>query len=219
MVLVTGSAKGIGRATALYFLERGYEVAGIDISESTIHHEKYAHHIADISEREALPEIDNIEYLILNAGVQNSGRDIDINLKGTMNCGEKYAVQKSVKSVLINASASAHTGFEFPEYTASKAGLLGYMKNLAWRLAEEGKIVNSLSFGGVLTSSNDAVLDDPKLWDDIMKITPLKKWMSEVECAEWIYFMMVKNRSCTGQDILIDNGEKDLNCTFVWPKF
>jgi 3-oxoacyl-[acyl-carrier protein] reductase len=29
--------------------------------------------------------------------------------------------------------------------------------------------------------------------------------------------MTVVNKNCTGQDILVDNGEKDLNSTFVWP--
>ena len=36
---------------------------------------------------------------------------------------------------------------------------------------------------------------------------------------EWVYFLLVKNKSMSGEDILIDNGEKNLNCTFVWPNF
>jgi 3-oxoacyl-[acyl-carrier protein] reductase len=52
-----------------------------------------------------------------------------------------------------------------------------------------------------------------------MDVTPLKKWVSLEEAAEWVYFLTVINKSCSGQDVLIDNGEKDLNCTFVWPNF
>ena len=64
-----------------------------------------------------------------------------------MNVVEKYAFNDKIKAVLINASSSAHTGFEFAEYSASKAGLLGYTKNVAWRLAKEYKaICNSISF-------------------------------------------------------------------------
>ena len=66
---------------------------------------------------------------------------------------------------------------------------------------------------------NNAVLDDPEAWDKIMEVTPLRKWASSYEIAQWIYFLTIVNKSCSGQDILIDNGEKDLNCTFQWPNF
>ena len=94
------------------------------------------------------------------------------------------------------------------------------MKNCAWRLAKKYKATcNSISLGGVITPLNDNVINDKKLWDDIMKVTPLKKWMSAEEVSEWIYFLTVVNKSMSGQDVLIDNGEKDLNCTFIWPNF
>lgn len=49
-----------------------------------------------------------------------------------------------------------------------------------------------------------------------MDLTPLKRWMTVDEAAEWIYFMAVKNRFCTGQNILIDGLEAG-NCNFIWP--
>ena len=93
------------------------------------------------------------------------------------------------------------------------------MKNVAWRVSRYGATCNSLSFGGVLTPLNSPVTKDKEAWSEIMKVTPLKKWATPEEAAEWIYFLTVVNRSCTGQDILVDNGEKDCNCTFVWPGF
>ena len=51
-----------------------------------------------------------------------------------------------------------------------------------------------------------------------MDVTPLKKWAEPEEIAQWCYFLTVINRSCTGEDILIDNGETHLNATFVWPQ-
>ena len=50
-----------------------------------------------------------------------------------------------------------------------------------------------------------------------MKATPMKKWMSESEVCDWVYFLTIVNKSMSGQDILIDNGEYNLNSTFVWP--
>ena len=68
------------------------------------------------------------------------------------------------------------------------------------------------------TELNAPVMEDPKLWKQIMDVTPLKKWASAEEIAQWCYFLTVINKSCTGEDILIDNGETHLNATFVWPE-
>ena len=216
-VLVTGASGGIGKATAILFLENGHEVIGLDCREAAIKNKSYTHHIVDISDKESLPEIPDVQILINCAGVQDSADDIDVNLKGTINVTEKYAFQDAIRSVLIIASASAHTGAEFPAYSASKGGLLSYTRNVAIRLAKYGATCNSLSPGGVRTALNKPVMDDPVLWKRIMDLTPLKKWAEPEEIAQWCYFLTVVNKSCTGEDIFIDNGESHLNSTFVWP--
>lgn len=217
-VVVTGASGGIGKATALLFLENGHEVIGLDCKEAAIKNKSYTHHIVDIADTASLPEISGVQILINSAGVQASENDIDVNLKGTINVTERYAFQNDIKSVLIIASASAHTGAEFPHYSASKGGLLSYTRNVAIRLAEYGATCNSISPGGVRTEMNKPVMDDPVLWQKIMDLTPLKKWAEPEEIAQWCYFLTVVNRSCTGEDILIDNGETHLNSTFIWPK-
>ena len=219
-VLITGSSNGIGKATAELFLGTGHQVVGLDMAETSIVDPNYIHITADISKKESLPEIGEVEILINCAGVQSedSGyRDIDVNLKGTINVTEKYAFQRAIKSVLIIASASAHTGAEFPAYSASKGGLLAYTRNAAIRLAKFGATCNSISPGGVRTDLNKPVMDDPDLWKRIMDVTPLKKWAEPQEIAQWCYFLTTINQSCTGQDIIIDNGETHLNSSFVWP--
>ena len=216
-VVITGASGGIGKAAALLFLENGHEVIGIDVRESGIEKAGYIHCIADISDKASLPEISDVEILINCAGVQDSADDIGVNLRGTIDVTEKYAFQKAIRSVLIVASASAHTGAEFPLYSASKGGLLSYTRNAAKRLATYGATCNSISPGGVATDLNRPVMDDPALWKEIMDVTPLKKWAEPEEIAQWCYFLTVVNRSCSGEDILIDNGETHLNSTFVWP--
>ena len=216
-VLITGSSKGIGKAITERFLKEGHEVIGLDLLPASIKDKRYQHFIVDVSKKKNLPSLEGIEIIINNAGKQND-HDIENNLIGAMNVTEKYAFQPSIKSVLFNASASAHSGFEFPEYVASKAGLLGYMKNVASRLAPLGATANSISLGGVLTDSNAPVLENEKCWNQIMDATPLKKWATLEEVCDWIYFLTVTNKSASGQDVLIDNGEYNLNSTFVWPK-
>lgn len=216
-ILITGSSSGIGLATSKYFLEKGFEVYGIDLLDSQINHKNYHHYKCDIKDKDSLPDLEGINYLFNNAGLQNSPDDIDNNLKGSINVTEKYAFQSNIKSVLFNASASANSGDEFPMYATSKAGLLGYMKNAAIRLAKYQATSNSISLGGVMTKSNSEIIIDKELWDKVMKVTPLKKWATEEEIAEWVYFLLVINKSASGVDILIDNGEYNLNSTFVWP--
>lgn len=214
-VVVTGSSKGMGVEIAKKFLKEGYEVFGLDVEEATIFDTHYHHFQCDVADKDSLPELPGVSILINNAGVQNSGRDIEVNLKGVINCTEKYGLQPCIKSVLNQASVSAHNGAEFGEYTASKGGVLSYTVWTAKQIAQYGATCNSLSFGGVLTELNKPVIEDKQAWEEIMMMTPLRKWATEKEAAEWVYFMTVTNKSATGQDIIVDNGEMT-NHSFVW---
>lgn len=216
-ILITGSSKGIGLNVSKFFLNKGFEVYGIDLLPSSIENTHYHHFISDISHKDSLPAIEGLDYIFNNAGLQNCEDDISNNLKGTINVTEKYGFQDNIKSILFNASASTSTGDEFPEYVASKAGIVGYMKNAAIRLAKYGATANSLSLGGVITESNKPVMESKENWRKIMEVTPLKKWMSEEEVCEWVYFLLVINKSASGIDVLVDNGEANLNSTFIWP--
>ncbi len=213
-IVITGTSNGIGKAIAEKFLSLGHCVFGIDKCTATITHPNYTHIVADIF-ADNLPEISDVEILINNAGVQNSKDDIDVNLKGTIRVTEKYAFQNKIASVLFVASASARTGSEFPEYAASKGGIVAYMKNVALRVAKYNATSNSISPGGVYTDLNEHVISNHTLWKHIMKQTLIQKWATTEEIAEWAYFVTVVNKSMTAQDILIDNGE-DAKSDFVW---
>lgn len=213
-VLITGTSRGIGRGIAKLFLEKGHEVHGIDRLPATIECEGYTHYLCDVRDQENLPDLSGVNILINNAGTQNEA-DIDINLKALIAITERYGVQDEIRSILNIGSASAHTGAEFPEYCASKSGVLAYTKNVALRVAAFGATCNSLDPGGVITPLNAPVMEDPVLWDAIMKETPLKRWATVEEIAEWAYFLTVVNRFCTGQNILVDGGEA-INYHFIW---
>ena len=213
-ILITGTSRGLGKASAEKFIACGHEVTGIDRCGKSIHSDLYTHHVCDIRDEKNLPEIDDVEILINNAGTQNES-DIDINLKALMSVTEKYAFQPKIRSVLNIGSACAHTGSEFPEYCASKGGVIAYTKNTAIRLAEYRATCNSLDPGGMLTPMNECVMNDPELWKQIMNETPLRRWATAEEMAEWVYFLTVTNRFCTGQNIVVDGGES-INFHFIW---
>lgn len=213
-VLITGTTQGIGKAIAELFLKENHEVIGMDRLATGITHKKYTHFCLDIRDYEHLPDIPGVQILINNAGTQNDA-DIDINLKALIHITEKYGVQESIYSILNIGSASAHTGSEFPEYCASKGGVLAYTKNVAMRIAPYGATCNSLDPGGVLTPLNECVINDEILWAKIMDETPLKKWAMPEEIAQWAYFLTVTNTFCTGQSIIVDGGES-IKHNFIW---
>ena len=215
-VLITGTSSGIGRAAAVKFLSMGHKVIGLDVRESSIENENYTHFIADVSDKAALPEIEDVEILVNNAGVQTmTERDIFVNLFGTMYCTEKYGLQPKIRAIVNMASASAHNGAEFPEYSVSKGGVMTYTKNTALQVAKYGATCNSLSPGGVMTDINKHIIEDERLWAAVMDESLLYKWAQPEEIAEWIYFVAVVNKSMTAQDILIDNGEQ-AKANFIW---
>lgn len=220
IVLITGASGGIGAAAAKYFADRGHDVRGLDVKGPAFAHERYSHFLGDVRDPESLPAFgreEMPEVLVNCAGVQDSGEDIDVNLKGAINVTERYAIGNDrIRSVVNVGSASAHTGSEFPEYAASKGGLMTYTKNVALRLAPRATC-NSIDPGGVTTELNRCVMEDEKLWAQIMELTPLKRWAEPEEIAEWIYFVGVTNRFMTGQNLLIDGGEAG-NANFIWPE-
>ena len=213
-ILITGTSQGIGKAIAELFLSKNHTVIGIDRQPSAILSTGYTHFQCDVCDYKNLPDITDVNILINNAGTQNEN-DIDVNLKALIYITEKYAIHNNIHSVLNIGSASAHTGSEFPEYCASKGGVISYTKNVAIRIAKYNATCNSLDPGGVITPLNECVINDPDLWAQIMNETPLKRWASVEEIANWAYFLTVTNTFCTGQNILVDGGES-INYNFIW---
>lgn len=213
-VVVSGPSSGIGKAIAETFLQNGHSVIGFDVQESCIMHHNYRHFVQDIRE-EPLPKLKDVEILINNAGTLEESEAIDVNLTGTIRFTEHFIDSPALRSVLFIASASARNGAEFPRYVASKAGIVGYMKNLALTLAGRRVTCNSISPGGVITPANRHILKDESLYAAVKAETLLGKWAQPEEIADLAYFLTVTNRSITGEDILIDNGEM-LKSNFIW---
>lgn len=223
-VIISGTSRGIGKAVAELFASVRddhnnlmYDVFGIDKnpveSEFLIRASNYHHYIADV--RDTLPDIEFPEIVIANAGTQDDDDSIDVNLVGLINFCEAYADQPCIQAVCTVASASAHSGAEFPRYTASKGGVVAYTKNLALRVAKYGAVCNSISPGGVYTPINEHIVQDKNKLDAVLNEAILHRWASAEEIAQWIYFITAVNKSATAQDFLVDNGEM-AKSNFIW---
>lgn len=77
VVVITGTSKGIGKAMALYYLNKNFVVAGCSRSSSSIDYENYRHFELDITDEKAVvsmiraikKEFKKIDILINNAGI------------------------------------------------------------------------------------------------------------------------------------------------------
>lgn len=214
-VILTGTTSGIGRATAELFLAKGHIVYGLDIQPPTIEHERYIHIQCDVGDADSLPEIRNADIIINNAGTIEEEDAVRTNLIGYVNVGEKYAFSPCVESVVNVGSISGRVGLDYPFYSASQGGRIAYTKNLAIRLGKFNKAkVNCVSFGAVHSGLEPKLYKEQQLMNAVANESILKKWITPSEAAEWVYFVAVHNKSMTGQDILIDNGE-EANYNFI----
>jgi 3-oxoacyl-[acyl-carrier protein] reductase len=209
LVLITGTSSGIGKATAKKFISEGWYAVGLDIKPQSFGNKRYLHFICDVSQKEQLPDLKKLpDVIVNNAGTLNEEDALRVNLQGYINVAEKYAFHSGIKSVLDVCSISAYSGIETPNYVSSQGGRLSYTKYLTLRLGNQYKAtVNSISPGAVLTELDKPFFELKGWQEDVANENILKKWSTADEMSEWIYFITVVNKSMTGQDVIIDNGE------------
>lgn len=216
-VLITGTSCGVGRAAAIKFLDEGYEVVGLDWKESTIVHSHYKHYQCDVGNKEELPYVKGITYLVNNAGIVTPKADaIRVNQIGYINILETYGQDLDLKSIVNVGSTASIKGYDNLQYCSSQGARDAITKWAANNYGKDSRhvIVNGLNLDGIVaadpekgiqgTSLEPELYAHPELMEEIANLSILKKLATVEEIAEWIFFLLVKNTVMTGQIINID---------------
>ena len=229
--LVTGASRGIGRAIALDFKEKGYSVIGTATSETgatelnDIGIQGYvldlnSHESIDIFWQKLEDNNQNISFLVNNAGITRDNivlRMSDEEWSDIMNVhlyGTFQLCKRSLKMMLkskwgriINiSSASASIGNRGQSnYAAAKAGVEAFTKSLAKEVGKRDITINAVAPGFIstdMTENNNGVNEDY-----LIKEIPLGRFGEPAEVANLVTFLCSEEASyITGQTIHINGG-------------
>lgn len=227
--LVTGGTGGIGQAICRRLSADGYHVM-INYVHSEEKAERLAKEISgepikfdisNIEEVEKIAEqIGKIDLLINNAGIseidlftgishEKSSRIMDINLGGTLNCSRAFlpAMIREKCGCIINVSSMwGEVGASCEvDYSATKAGIIGFTKALAKEVAPSGIRVNCVSPGFIMTEMNSRFTDEEL--NDIKEEIPLGFFGKPEHVADCISFLASDMAEyITGQVISVNGG-------------
>lgn len=167
-----------------------------------------------------IEEFNHIDILVNNAGItkdmllmrmkkEDFESVIGVNLVGTFNITKNVipCMMKNRSGRIINVSSvvgiSGNAGQT--NYSASKAGIIGFTKSLAKEVGSRNILVNAVAPGFIETQMTDVLKDEVK--EEISKTIPLKRMGTVEDVANVVKFLASKDSSyITGQVINIDGG-------------
>jgi 3-oxoacyl-[acyl-carrier protein] reductase len=183
---------------------------------------------ADVSNEEEVKEmvktvIDKfgaIDILVNNAGITRDGLLVkmkesdwqlvmDVNLKGVFNCtkGVIRSMMSKRSGCIVNISSvvgiTGNPGQA--NYSASKAGIIGFTKSIAKEVGGRNIRINAVAPGFINTDMTDSLPEEVK--EKFMQNIPLGRYGDAEEVAEVVAFLCEERaKYVTGQTITVDGG-------------
>lgn len=231
VALVTGSARGIGRATVEKLAAHGASmVISCDMIEATYEQKNVRHEILNVTDRESIKELvskiekeyGKIDILVNNAGITKDNiflrmseeqwdSVIDVNLKGVFN-----VTQAVVRGMLKRGSGSIITlssvvgmygNVGQTNYSATKGGVIAMTKTWAKELSQKGRQVraNCVAPGFIETPMTEKLPEEVK--NQMVAAVSLNRMGTATDIANAILFLASDESSyITGQVLEVSGG-------------
>ena len=236
IAIVTGAARGIGKAIVETFLEAeiGHVVA-VDLLEEELNelakaHSRVSAAVLDVTDEEGWRKLADatveaqggLDILINNAGIlvfslledtapEDFRRLLDVNVNGVF-LGIRTAVPHMKKrggGVIINTSSTSGLAPNNATgaYGASKFAVRGLTRSAALELGPHGIRVNSIHPGGVNTPMTNPFGQPQDVIDQNYGFVPLQRGCRPNEIANGVlYLASDAGAYCNGAELVIDGG-------------
>ena len=219
------AANGFDIAVNYRSVQDGMEELKKEIESNNVKCEFVQADVADFEQcekmvKETIEKFGKIDVLVNNAGITKDGlimrmkkedfqAVIDINLTGTFNVTRNvipYMIkQKAGRIINLSSVVGVAGNAGQTNYSASKAGVIGFTKSLAKEVASRNILVNAIAPGFIDTDMTKVLSDSVK--EGINAQIPLRRMGSPKEVAKVVKFLSSEDSSyITGQVINIDGG-------------